>query len=148
MTHKITILNGPNLNMLGLREPELYGHKTLDDVQTDCETLARDLGANLTFLQSNYEGQLIEWIQNARTEADGIIINPAGLSHTSVALLDALHLFEGPVIEVHISNILKREAFRHHSYVSLRADGAIIGCGTRGYSMALRQVVAILTESK
>lgn len=148
MTHKITILNGPNLNMLGLRQPELYGHKTLDDIHKDCEALAADLGAQVQFLQSNYEGQLVEWIQQARQDADGIIINPAALSHTSVALLDALNMFDGVVIEVHISNILKREAFRHHSYVSARADAAIIGCGAHGYALAVRQMATILNDER
>ncbi|MFT6451333.1 MAG: 3-dehydroquinate dehydratase-2 [Halocynthiibacter sp.] len=144
MTQQITILNGPNLNLLGLRQPEIYGHETLADVATACAELAEKLGLHTDFLQSNHEGELVEMIHAARESASGIIINPAAYSHTSVAILDALNTFEGPVIEVHISNIHKRESFRHHSYVSARADGVIAGLGTEGYQLALRRMASLL----
>ncbi|WP_281825191.1 type II 3-dehydroquinate dehydratase [Jannaschia rubra] len=133
----ILILNGPNLNLLGQREPHLYGSETLADVEASCRAL--DLG-NLTFRQSNHEGQLIDWIQEARGKVDAIVINPGAYSHTSVAILDALNAFDGKVVEVHISNIHRREAFRHHSFVSARADAVIAGLGTEGYRAALRWI--------
>ncbi len=140
----IYILNGPNLNLLGLRQPEIYGRQTLDDVAEGLSTLAEELGLSIKFHQSNHEGQLVDWVQEARAKASAVIINPAAYTHTSVAILDALYTFEGPVIEVHISNVHKRESFRHHSYVSLRADGVIAGCGTEGYALALRRVATLL----
>jgi 3-dehydroquinate dehydratase-2 len=146
VTRPIHILNGPNLNMLGLRQPEIYGRQTLDDVADDLSTLAEELGLSIRFLQSNHEGQLVDWVQEARNAAAGIIINPAAYTHTSVAILDALYAFEGPVIEVHISNVHKREAFRHHSFVSLRADGVIAGCGTEGYGLALRRMANLVLK--
>ena len=148
MPKPIFILNGPNLNLLGLRQPEIYGTQTLDDVAESCSSLAEDLGISIRFLQTNHEGQLVDWIQEARGAAAGIIINPAAYSHTSVAVLDALSAFEGPVLEVHISNIYKRELFRQHSYVSARADGVIAGCGVEGYLMALRRMVSLLPGGK
>lgn len=141
----VYVLNGPNLNLLGQRQPEIYGHETLADVERDCRALAAELDLELRFHQSNREYELIDWIHEARGSAAGIVINPAAFTHTSVALLDALSAFEGPVIEVHISNIHKREAFRHLSYVSMRADGIIAGLGIQGYSLALRRV-ALLAE--
>jgi 3-dehydroquinate dehydratase II len=144
----IFILNGPNLNLLGLRQPEIYGTQTLDDVAEACSALAEDLGLSVRFHQSNHEGQLVDWVHEARSAASGIIINPAAYSHTSVAILDALNTFDGPVIEVHISNIHKREAFRHHSHVSARADGVIAGCGVEGYLLALRRMVSLLPSGK
>lgn len=141
---QILLLNGPNLNLLGTRQPELYGHATLADVEQGAVALGAELGVQVVCKQSNYEGQLVEWIQGARDDAAGIVINPAAYTHTSVAILDALNMFDGPVAEVHISNIYEREAFRHHSYVSLRADITIVGEGVDGYSNALRQVVARL----
>lgn len=144
MTKTLLILNGPNLNLLGTREPDVYGHETLDDVQARCVALAADLGVSVDFRQSNHEGQLVDWVQQARGTADGIVINPAAYTHTSVAILDALTMFAGPVIEVHISNIHKRETFRHHSFVSGRADGVIAGCGTEGYLLAMRRLVSLL----
>lgn len=144
MRRTIHVLNGPNLNLLGKRQPEIYGRETLADVERDCAALAGELGLGLRFLQSNWEGQLVDWIHAARDEADGIVINPAALTHTSVAVLDALNAFEGPVIEVHISNVHRRESFRHHSYVSLRAEGVIAGCGTEGYRLALRRLASLL----
>lgn len=144
MPKPIYILNGPNLNLLGSREPDIYGRDTLEDVAEACGALAEDLGLTISFHQSNHEGVLVDWIQEARGKASGIIINPGAYSHTSVAILDALHAFAGPVIEVHISNIHKREAFRHHSFVSARADGVIAGCGTDGYQLALRRMGNVL----
>jgi 3-dehydroquinate dehydratase-2 len=143
MKKPIYVLNGPNLNLLGQRQPEVYGRETLADVVAKCEALARDLGVEVRCLQSNHEGQLVDWVQEARVAAAGVIINAGAYTHTSVAILDALNAFEGPVIEVHISNIHKREAFRHHSYISGRADGVIVGCGTEGYLLALRRVVSL-----
>ena len=146
MRNHITILNGPNLNLLGSREPEIYGVETLADVEAQCGMLSEKLGLSNAFRQSNHEGELVDWIQGARDTSAGIIINPAALTHTSVAVLDALKLFDGPVIEVHISQIHKREAFRHHSYVSLRADAVIAGCGTEGYGLALRRMATLLSS--
>ena len=142
----IYILNGPNLNLLGLRQPEIYGHETLDDVATACVALARDLGLKVRFHQSNHEGALIDWVQEARDAGAGVIINPGAFTHTSVAILDALNAFDGPVLEVHISNVHKREAFRHHSYVSLRAEGVIAGFGTEGYLLALRRMRTLVAS--
>ena len=146
MPRQILVLNGPNLNLLGQRQPEVYGRETLADVERACTALADELGVAVEFRQSNHEGQLIDWIHAARGAAAGIVINPAAYTHTSVALLDALSAFDGPVIEVHISNVHKREDFRHHSFVSLRADGVIAGCGTEGYLLALRRVASLTRE--
>jgi 3-dehydroquinate dehydratase-2 len=144
VTQPILVLNGPNLNLLGLRQPEIYGRETLADVEAALARLAAELGVAVACHQSNHEGQLVDWIQEARKDAAGIIINPGAYSHTSVAILDALNAFEGPVLEVHISNIHKREAFRHHSFVSSRADGVIAGFGTEGYLLALRRMAGLL----
>lgn len=144
MPKLVTLLNGPNLNLLGLRQPEIYGRETLDDVAAKVSDLAEELGLSVKALQSNYEGQLVDWIHEARGTSPAIIINPGAYSHTSIAILDALNAYEGVVLEVHISNIHKREAFRHHSYVSARADGVIAGCGTEGYLLALRRIAALL----
>lgn len=138
------VLNGPNLNLLGQRQPEVYGRQTLADVERSCQGLAAELGLRVRFLQSNWEGQVVDWIHEARGEAQGIVINPASLSHTSVAVLDALNAFDGPVVEVHISQVHRREAFRHHSFVSHRADGVIVGCGTEGYLFGLRRVATLV----
>jgi 3-dehydroquinate dehydratase II len=147
MPKSLTILNGPNLNLLGQREPEIYGRTTLSDIQRNCESLAREHGAEIAFLQSNAEHQLIDWIHQARGTASGIIINPGAFSHTSIAILDALNAFEGPVLEVHITNIHKRESFRHHSYVSARADGVIAGFGIQGYAIAVRHMLSFVLAS-
>ena len=146
MSRTIYILNGPNLNLLGKRQPEIYGHDSLEDVEANCRAIADDLGLKIKILQSNWEGQIVDWIHEARKEAAGIIINPAALTHTSVAVLDALNTFEGPVIEVHISQVHKRESFRHHSFVSMRADAVMAGCGINGYSLAMRQMGHLLAE--
>lgn len=145
MTKTIHILNGPNLNLLGKRQPEIYGRETLADVDAACAALGATLGLATTLRQSNHEGAIVEQIHEAREAANGIIINPAAYTHTSVAILDALNAFDGPVIEVHISNVHKREAFRHHSYVSMRADAVIAGLGTEGYLAALRRMATLLT---
>ena len=144
MAKTILILNGPNLNLLGHRQPEIYGRDTLDDVAAACTALGAEHGLTVDLRQSNHEGELIDWIHAARKGIAGIIINPGAYTHTSIAILDALNAYEGPVIEVHISNIHKRESFRHHSYVSHRADGVIAGCGVEGYQLALRRVVSLL----
>jgi len=137
MSKVIYVLNGPNLNLLGKRQPEIYGYETLSDIQAKLEDKATKAGFVIEFFQSNHEGAIIDKIHEARDKAQGIIINPAAFTHTSVAILDALNTFESPVIEVHISNVHKRESFRHHSYVSLRAEGVIAGLGTQGYIAAL-----------
>ncbi len=147
MSRIVFVLNGPNLNLLGQRQPHIYGHETLADVERYCREVAGELSLEIRFHQSNREYELIDWIHEARQVAGGIVINPAAFTHTSVALLDALSAFEGPVMEVHISNIHKREAFRHHSYVSMRADGIIAGMGTQGYPLALRRIAKWLDEA-
>ncbi len=141
---KILLLNGPNLNMLGTRQPELYGHATLADVERDAVALGAELGVEVVCKQSNYEGELVTWIQEARGEVAGIVINPGAYTHTSIAILDALNIFEGPVIEVHVSDIYAREPFRHHSFVGYRSDEAVVGKGVEGYRIGLRAAVARL----
>jgi 3-dehydroquinate dehydratase-2 len=146
MTSKtIYILNGPNLNLLGQRQPEIYGHDTLADVERICAKVAAAKGFEVKMFQSNHEGVVIDTIHEARQSACGIIINPGAFTHTSVAILDALNTFDGPVIECHISNIHKREAFRHQSYVSLRADGVLAGFGIEGYELATRRICSLCT---
>ncbi len=140
----VYILNGPNLNLLGQRQPEVYGHETLADVEAGCAAVAAELGLEIRFFQSNHEGVLIDLIHEARLQASGIVINPAAFTHTSVAILDALNAFDAPVLEVHISNVHKREAFRHHSFVSARAEGVIAGFGTEGYLLALRRMKSLV----
>ncbi len=144
----IYVLNGPNLNLLGKRQPHIYGHETLADVETDCRKLASELGHEIRFHQSNREYEIIDWIHEAREDGAGIVINPAAFTHTSLAILDALNTFEGPVIEIHISNVHKRESFRHHSFVSHRADGVIAGLGTEGYQLGIRRVATMLKTEK
>ena len=148
MTTKIIILNGPNLNMLGTREPEIYGSETLGDVEAICNQRAEKLGATVDFRQSNIEGELVTWIQEARTTAQGIIINAAAYTHTSVAILDALNTCDMPIIEVHLSNIHQRESFRHKSYVSRVADAMICGLGSHGYELAIEAVMKRLDGGK
>jgi 3-dehydroquinate dehydratase II len=144
----VYILNGPNLNLLGKRQPKIYGHETMADVERDCQALATELKLKLKFHQSNREYEIIDWIHEARETAGGIVINPAAFTHTSIAILDALNTFEPPVIEVHISQVHKREAFRHHSYVSMRSDGVMAGFGTQGYQLALRRIAKLMDEKK
>ena len=143
----IYILNGPNLNLLGVRDPSIYGRDTLADIEERCLARAAALDLQIDFRQTNHEGQLVDWIQEARESAEGIILNAGALTHTSVAIFDALSAAELPVIEVHLSNIFRRERFRHHSYVSLAANGLICGLGAKGYELAL-DAVASLIESE
>jgi 3-dehydroquinate dehydratase-2 len=143
----ILILNGPNLNLLGVREPETYGNETLADIEEACLERAAALGLAIDFRQSNHEGQLIDWIQEAREASDGIVINPGGYTHTSVAILDALRAATLPIIEVHISNIFRRERFRHRSYVSLAATGVICGLGSQGYLLALEAMARLVAAN-
>ena len=140
----ITVLNGPNLNLLGTREPEKYGHATLDDVEALCAEAAEDLGLAIDFRQTNGEGELVTWVQECRGRSAGIIINPAGYTTTSIALLDALLAVGLPVIEVHITNIHRREEFRHHSFVSKAATGVIAGLGVQGYALALQAMAGLV----
>ena len=146
MSRIVAVLNGPNLNLLGKRQPAIYGRETLANVEEACRHVATELGLELQFHQSNREYEIIDWIHEARENAAGVVINPAAFTHTSVAILDALNSFDGPVIEVHISNIHKREAFRHHSYVSGRADGVIAGFGTQGYTLAIRRLATLIDK--
>ncbi|KES22490.1 MULTISPECIES: type II 3-dehydroquinate dehydratase [Pseudomonas] len=140
----ILILNGPNLNLLGTREPATYGHETLVDVEALCQARADELGLQVEFKQTNHEGQLIDWIHEARGRCAGIVINPAAWTHTSVAIRDALAAVELPVIEVHLSNVHKREEFRHHSFVSGIAVGVLAGFGSNGYRLALDHFAHLL----
>lgn len=140
----ILVLNGPNLNLLGTRQPEIYGRETLADVEMLCAATAKAEGLAVTCRQSNREYELIDWVHAARADHSAIVINPGGFSHTSVALLDALMAFEGPVIEVHISNIHRREPFRHHSYVSTRAEAVIAGAGVQGYGFAIERAARLV----
>jgi 3-dehydroquinate dehydratase II len=144
----ILILNGSNLNMLGVRQPEIYGRTTLADIEAQCRERAATLGMEIEFRQSNHEGELVTWIQQARDTADGIIINAGAYTHTSVAILDALKVAELPVIEVHISNIHARESFRHHSYISPAATGIIVGLGPMGYLLGLEALANLLGAEK
>ena len=146
MSHLVYVLNGPNLNLLGKRQPAIYGYETLADVEADCRRAGTELGLEIRFHQSNAEHQIIDWIHEARETAGGIVINPAAFTHTSVAILDALNTCECPIIEVHISNVHKREAFRHHSYVSLVASGVIAGFGTQGYPLALQRLARLIED--
>lgn len=142
----IYIINGPNLNLLGQREPDIYGTTTLEDVENICLEIAKKNNIKLKFLQTNAEHEIINWIHNAREDASGIIINPAAYSHTSIAILDALTLFEEPIIEVHISNIHKRENFRHHSYISQKSTAVIAGFGIDGYKIALKKLIELCSN--
>ncbi|MDE0983896.1 MAG: type II 3-dehydroquinate dehydratase [Yoonia sp.] len=144
MTKNILVLNGPNLNLLGKREPAKYGSETLADVQTMLTAISADLGITVQMDQSNSEGTLVDMIHAARETCVGIVINPGAYSHTSIAILDALNAFDGAVIEVHITNIHAREKFRHHSFVSARANAVIAGCGTQGYAFALRHIATLV----
>jgi len=143
MAHLIFILNGPNLNLLGKREPQIYGSETLADIEAKCRAAA-SADSEIDFRQTNHEGTLLEWVHEARGKAAAIVINPGAYGHTSVALLDALKSFDGPVLEVHISNIHQRESFRHTSFVSLRAEGVIAGFGTDGYVAGLQRAAKLL----
>jgi 3-dehydroquinate dehydratase-2 len=140
----ILILNGPNLNMLGQREPAIYGRDTLADIETASRAKAAELSLDIDFRQSNSEGELVGWAQSAGKSHAGIIINAGGYTHTSVALLDALTVSELPIVEVHLSNIFRREEFRHHSYISLAASGVICGFGMKGYLLALDAMAQLI----
>lgn len=142
----IVVLNGPNLNMLGMRQPEVYGRATLDDVEQICIQAAERLDVGIDFRQTNGEGELVSWVHECRNRAQGIVINPAAYGHTSIALLDALLAVELPVIEVHISNIHRREEFRHHTYCSRAAAGVICGLGVRGYALALQAMTDMILD--
>lgn len=142
MAKPIYVLNGPNLNLLGSREPELYGRETLDDIKARCERKAASLGLKVDFRQSNHEGELVAWIQEAREKAGGLIVNAGAFTHTSIAMLDALLACPVPSVEVHLSNIFTREPFRHHSYISKAAKGVICGFGALGYELAIEALAA------
>jgi 3-dehydroquinate dehydratase-2 len=147
MTRCVYVLNGPNLNMLGVREPEIYGSETLGDLRTRTEKVGAANGLEIEFRQSNVEGEIVNWVQEARGKAQGIIINAGGYTHTSVAILDALQAVGLPVVEVHLSNIFRRDQFRQHSYVSLAATGVICGLGAKGYELAVEAMADILGKS-
>src|ERR1017187_479137 len=140
MKRLVYVINGPNLNLLGKRQPAIYGHETLADVEAACRRVATESKLELKFHQSNREYEIIDWIHEARETAAGIIINPAAFTHSSIAIMDALSACEFPILEVHISNVHRREAFRHHSYVSLTATGVMAGFGAHGYLLALRHM--------
>jgi 3-dehydroquinate dehydratase-2 len=147
MAHVVLILNGPNLNLLGRREPDIYGRATLANVEAMCRAEAARLGLEVETRQSNSEGELVTWVQEVPGRFAGLILNAGAYSHTSVALLDALRTLDEPLIEVHLSNIYQREAFRQHSYISLAAKGVICGFGPQGYVMALRALAAMLHDA-
>ncbi len=148
MANAIFVLNGPNLNLLGTREPEVYGTETLDDLKGRCERKAQGLGLEINFRQSNAEGDLVNWIQVARKEASGLIVNAGAFTHTSIAMLDALLACDVPVVEVHLSNIFTREPFRHRSYISRAAKGVICGFGGLGYELAIEALASAISVRK
>ena len=148
MSKHVFVLNGANLNLLGMREPQIYGSATLADVEALCRARADELGLAIDFRQSNSEGTLVDWIQEAIGSASGIIINPAGHSFTSIPILDALKIFRWPIVEVHISNIHRREPYYHRSYVSYAATGVIAGLGVRGYVLALDAISELLRQGE
>lgn len=148
MAKPVFVLNGPNLNLLGKRQPEIYGKATLADVEQLTTKRAEEFGLSIEFRQSNHEGVLVDWIQEARENASALIINAAGFTHTSVALLDSLQAAELPVIEVHLSNIFRRDPFRQHSYISLGANGVICGLGAKGYELAIEAIADILKQNR
>lgn len=145
---KLLVLNGPNLNMLGTREPEIYGKQTLADLEAACRAKAAELGAEIDFRQTNSEADLITWVQEAKDSTDGLIINPAAYGHTSIALMDALTMYSGPIVELHLSNIKKRETFRHSTYVSYVADGIICGFGGIGYPLAITALIDLIKQER
>lgn len=148
MRPKVLILNGPNLNLLGTREPEVYGRTTLSEIEAACHSRAANFGLEVNFRQSNHEGELVDWIQQARGECAALILNAAAYTHTSVAILDALSAFSGPIIEVHLSNIFRREGFRHHSFVSTVAHGVVCGFGSFGYELALEAAARLISAAR
>ncbi len=144
--YKILILNGPNLNMLGVRQPDIYGSESLSDIESRCRVEAQTMSVDVTCRQSNYEGELVEWVQKARDTMNGILVNAGAYTHTSIALLDALRAAELPVVEVHMSNIHAREKFRHQSFISLMAAGMVCGFGSYSYILGLKAMYNILQE--
>jgi 3-dehydroquinate dehydratase-2 len=148
MAKPLYVLNGPNLNLLGTREPEVYGNETLDDLRQRCERKAASLGLSVVFRQSNLEGELVTWIQEARTDASGLIVNAGAFTHTSIAMLDALLACSVPTVEVHLSNIFTREPFRHRSYISKAAKGVICGFGGLGYELAIEALADTIAPGK
>jgi 3-dehydroquinate dehydratase II len=148
MAKAIFVLNGPNLNLLGTREPEVYGTETLDDLKAKCDRKAQSLGFLVVFRQSNAEGELVNWIQEARTESSGLIVNAGAFTHTSIAILDALLACMVPIVEVHLSNIFAREPFRHRSYISQAAKGVICGFGSLGYELAIEALADTISRAK
>lgn len=142
---KVLVINGPNLNLLGSREPEIYGFDTLDDIAERCYKRGKEMDLDVQFLQSNHEGEIIDWIQQAIGSADAIVINPGAYTHTSIAIHDALKAYTGKIIELHISNPHMREIFRHTSYVSLTADAVVVGLGTSAYDSVIEVLPALLT---
>lgn len=148
MSHKVFVINGPNLNLLGTREPDVYGHTTLADIEAVTITAGKSLDIDIEFRQSNEEGVLVNWVHESQNYAQGLIINAAGYTHTSVAIMDALLATQTPVIEVHLSNIYKREEFRHHSYISKAANGVICGFGSQGYVLAVHAMAKLLKSEQ
>lgn len=146
-THRVLVLNGPNLNLLGTREPDVYGATTLKDIETELEKLAKELGASIDFRQSNAEGQLIDWLHEARGTRDGVLINPGGLTHTSVSLRDAISAVQLPTVELHLSNTATRESFRHHSFTAAACIGSVIGFGKDSYTLGLRALIGYLNSA-
>ena len=144
----VYVLNGPNLNLLGSREPEVYGRATLSDIERAVKARARSHGLKVVFRQSNHEGELVDWIQEARSKGSGVIINPGPYTHTSIAIFDAFKALDKPIIEVHLSNPHQREAFRHHSYVSAVAKGVIVGLGDTGYLLAVDAMAGLVAPAK
>jgi 3-dehydroquinate dehydratase-2 len=147
MPKPIYVLNGPNLNLLGVREPHIYGKTTLDDIRRRCEARAAALGHAVEFRQSNHEGELVDWVQEARTGASAVVINPAAYGHTSVALLDALKTLSIPIVECHLSHLATREEFRHQTYVSLAASGLIAGFGAKSYDLAIEAAADLVGQA-
>jgi 3-dehydroquinate dehydratase-2 len=147
-TKKILVLNGPNLNLLGKRQPDIYGKATLADIKKQVRVLAKELGVEVDFRQSNSEGELVTWIQETAGKFDALVINPAAYTHTSLAMRDAISAVGIPTVEVHLSNIHKREPFRHHSYIAEVAVGQIAGFGVQSYLIGLRAAVAQLSENR
>ncbi len=147
MAKPIYVLNGPNLNLLGVREPDIYGAETLDDVKARCERRAAALGFAVVFRQTNHEGELIDWVHEARVESSAVVINPAGYGHTSVALLDALNTLAQPIVECHLSNPVSRERFRHFNYVSLAATGTVSGFGASSYELAIEAAAGLIAAA-
>ena len=144
---KIRVINGPNLNFLGRREPDIYGNLTLDDIAANCQIIASENGVEVEFLQSNHEGEIVDWIQQSVAKIDALIINAAAYTHTSVAIHDALRMYDGMSVELHISNPHNREEFRHNSFVAPVVDAVIAGLGVQGYEIAVRYIASKLTET-